>query len=783
MSPEQAAGKHDQMGPVSDVYSLGATLYQLLTGRGPFSGEELAGILNKVERGDFRPPGQVKPLVPSVLEAVCLKAMALKPQDRYASAQELAREIERWLADEPVRAYREPALARLGRWGRRHRALVASMAVLLATASVGFGIGLWAVGIEQQHTAQQRDRAEENLGALATEQERTSLQRDLAEENLRQARRAVDECFLLARDHPLLQRANLSPVRRLLFSRALPFYERFRVQHPEDSEVQSELAENYHRVGYITSQIGRESDALDAFQHARDAWTRLAQEHPAQTKYQVEVARNWNNLGIVLLDTRKSAEARAAFDQALGILDQVLVHSPQDEDYQVIWARTYNNLGNLHRSTSKLDEALAAYQKAQDVWDRLVTQHPDNRQDRSDQASTCFNRANLYARKGQWMKSQAAFEQARSGQQQLAAEYPDIPQHRADLARTCTNLGNLFHITGRPDEALTSYHQAQALGERLVLEQPEVAQYRAELIKACMNSGLVHRDRGQWVKAALASEQVQDNQRRLVEGHPDVPEYRADLATTRTNLGSFYLKLDRSADALASYQQADADWQQLVTMHPDILEFKMNNGALKGNIGDLLRQSGKFKDSLPWLDKAIALLSEVRTREPNNPTAREYLFNTLRCRAEALGRVGRREDALRDWDSALELAPPVRQVVVRAGRLATQVRATYSPRLLSEVAQLASMPKLPGDTLYSLATAYALAARAVRQDTQMPAGERDSLAEQYVTAALDLLARARAAEWFSNPAAVRRLKEDADFAPLKDHAGWRKLLEELEKGR
>ncbi len=84
MSPEQARGELDRLGPRSDVYSLGATLYCLLTGRPPFEGDDIGEVLRKVQRGDFPPPRQLDPTIDRALEAVCLKAMATEPEDRYA---------------------------------------------------------------------------------------------------------------------------------------------------------------------------------------------------------------------------------------------------------------------------------------------------------------------------------------------------------------------------------------------------------------------------------------------------------------------------------------------------------------------------------------------------------------------------------------------------------------------------------------------------------------------------------------------------------------------------
>ena len=160
MSPEQATGDLERLGPRSDVYSLGATLYCLLTGHPPFKGEDPGEVLRAVLAGGFRSPRTIVSSIDPALEAVCLKAMASRPEDRYASASELSQEIERWLADEPVHAHREPAPARLARWGRRHKPVVAGAAALLLTAVAALSAGILLIGREQRRTEGQRKRAE-----------------------------------------------------------------------------------------------------------------------------------------------------------------------------------------------------------------------------------------------------------------------------------------------------------------------------------------------------------------------------------------------------------------------------------------------------------------------------------------------------------------------------------------------------------------------------------------------------------------------------------------------
>lgn len=124
MSAEQAEGRLNEVGPTSDVYSLGATLYHLLTGRPPLEGKDIGIILQRAQKGDFPRPRQHDASIPRALEAICLKAMSLKPGDRYPSARGLADDLERWLADEPVTAAKDTLSDRLSRFGRKQQGYV-----------------------------------------------------------------------------------------------------------------------------------------------------------------------------------------------------------------------------------------------------------------------------------------------------------------------------------------------------------------------------------------------------------------------------------------------------------------------------------------------------------------------------------------------------------------------------------------------------------------------------------------------------------------------------------
>lgn len=176
MSPEQASDLAPT--PSSDVYSLGATLFKLLTGVNPVIGETLAEVKANIIDGRIKRARDVRADAPVPLEAICRKAMALRPIDRYDTAIDLARDVERFLADEPVAAYKDSRSARVSRFVRRHRVATQVAAAGLAVCAVVVGISaIWLARLarnehlahtsaQKAHTAAEASRRE-NLATSA----------------------------------------------------------------------------------------------------------------------------------------------------------------------------------------------------------------------------------------------------------------------------------------------------------------------------------------------------------------------------------------------------------------------------------------------------------------------------------------------------------------------------------------------------------------------------------------------------------------------------------------
>ncbi len=240
MSPEQADARHGAINVRTDVYALGATLYELLTLRPMFDAEDHHRLLRQILNEEPKPPRAVDRHVPFELETIVFKAVSKNPADRYASAREFADDLRRFVDNRPILARRPTMTQRLRKWGRRHPSVAIATVVLLLLVAVGSSVS--AVLIWQAH---ERERE-------AHERERQRA--DEAEALFGLAQKAVKEMITISDEelagNPATQRA-----RKRLLESALVYYQDFIDRREGDPAAQDELRATKRQVENIVADL------------------------------------------------------------------------------------------------------------------------------------------------------------------------------------------------------------------------------------------------------------------------------------------------------------------------------------------------------------------------------------------------------------------------------------------------------------------------------------------------------------------------------------------------
>ncbi|MGO9470765.1 MAG: protein kinase domain-containing protein [Isosphaeraceae bacterium] len=526
MAPEQAEARADRIGRRTDVYGLGAILYEILAGKAPFSGDSTQDVLRKVREQPPTPPSKIVRSTPKALEAVCLKAMAKDPAGRYPSAAALAADVQHWLADEPVSAWREPWTIRTRRWVVRNRTAVAAGVAALGVAVVGLTA---ALAIQAQS-----NRA--LTAALASEK----LARQDASAQSDQAEEAIESFFTGISQDVILRRPELSQLRGRLLSAALHFYEK-RVKYLTDKhqgggrmvrpitfgldriaslqamlgdrdsaigtrrrlielyDTDSQLdpdraAQAWLSLGELERLAGRPDDAIRSFREALKRFEQMSSE--------LKVALVQVDLGRLLFDMGRADEGRRLLELARGTQEKFVAGGLRAMDLQ----DTYTTLANLHEAEGRSREALELYEKANAIYEKLARPRATVYL-RAELARSLNNLGLARAKSGQLRAGLREVERGKEIREQLLSGQPLNIDPRADLARSWYHLARIQILSGSAAEAIASIKKAEDLYAGIPPKGPEDIYFRA-CMKA-LRAGLTGANKGE---TELSSSERSDRQ-------------------------------------------------------------------------------------------------------------------------------------------------------------------------------------------------------------------------------------------------------------------------------
>jgi serine/threonine-protein kinase len=627
MAPEQVELRHEEVDGRTDVYALGGILFEILTGHPPVEAASTAQVLEQVRAGRVPGARQLEPTVPRALESVCAKALARNRLARYAGARDLAAEVRRWIADEPVLAHRESLLARGRRWMRHHRTLTtaAAVVVLAALAALGF-----AYRREQLANAQIR--------AAKAESDR----------RLDQTLQAIEDYYTGVSQEVLLGRQEFQDLRAQLLKRPQEFYEQLTRDLKSDGDVRgrSLMAKGRLNLGHILWLLGQLKDARRECEAAMKLYQRLGEDNPDDHGYLNGLAKSYNDLGNVLHDSGDHQGALESCQRVIAIRSRLVAARPSDPEYQDELAKSYNNLGNAQSELGNRSAATESYQQSIEIRDRLVSAHPDVAEYHDGLANSLTNLGVVQNELGERKAAITSYQRAIEIRSKLVSSQPVLTDYQAGLANSYNDLGVALHADGDLRGATESHRKAAEIRSRLVALRPNVLDLQSDLAKSHSNLGTLLGEAGDLKQASRSFGEAIAILSRLVVSQPENPDYAHSLGTSLLNLGILNMLMNEPKLAEEAFRRAIQTETKLADSHPRVNDYTSLLGHALDALGEVLLGQNRDTEAESAYNQAVARQRRAVESAPNMQLYRERLSSHYAGLGRASRRLRRLEQAV-----------------------------------------------------------------------------------------------------------------------------------------
>jgi tetratricopeptide (TPR) repeat protein len=679
MAPEQAEGMTHAIGPAADIYSLGAVLYDLVTGRPPFRGNSVLETLEQVRTIEPVPPSRLQTGLPRDLETICLKCLQKEPHKRYATAGDMAADLGRFLGGEPIRARPIPGWERAWKWARR-RPATAALIVVSVLALTGFGVGGTAWAIEanalradadrerdfawdqkkkaearREEAERERRRAEENEQLAKEKQAEAERERRRAAANFRDRLAAVQQMLTRVGQERLANEPRMDVVRRDLLEKALAFHQRALHAQTEDPELRWEAGQAYIHVADIQEQLGRPERAEEAYKQAVALLSKLAQDFSDRPEFRRDLAAAHANRGLALQAVGRNSDAEQAYKAGETILERLGAQYPKDPQYRWDLAEAQNRRGLQAKERNRLAEAERFFTHAVALFGELAhdfTTVPDYQK---DLASARVNLATVLQVLNQPGDAEVQYRLALPPLQKLVAEHNQFREYRQELARALFNLATLYHLTRRFAEAESSYRDAAERFTALSEEFPASPDYRHFLGKCANNYGDLLRVTGRSDDAERQWLDAVDRFSQLGREYPNVPSYRHEQARSLYNLGVLYCDAKKGTEAQKVLTSALDICRRLADAFAAEPEYRQLQAISLGQFAIALTVDGQYKKAVEHFRQAIELLEKLLASHPLLPGGTQDLIRQHDNMAKLLDALGNQPEADKSRERIKEL--------------------------------------------------------------------------------------------------------------------------------
>jgi serine/threonine protein kinase len=621
MPPERFAGRTDARG---DVYSLGMTLYEMLTLRPAFPDTNPQHLIRLIHEQPPPRPRAVNPGIPHDLETIVLKAIARDPAHRYATAEEMAADLRRFLDDRPILAKRAGPAERALRWCRRNPALAAAAGtiflLLAVTAGVSFAAYLKTAAASREvekaleAEKEQREHAEQTAALALAALNRTY-------DRFAPTRLVVTPQATGIEGVDVTPQPGLPPEAVPLLEDLQRTYEQLALSGTEFPRLRSQAAEANFRIGDIRQRLGRAEGAAAAFRAAAELYARLLEPgvwgrnapndtDEGEEAIRIKLARAHNERGRALRSLGKLDEAAQAHEQAIQALRGAPAPFARRPEARYELARSYFTLGQR---------------------EMLLSEPPRGGPGRRGGPGGKPGPP-LFRGKGPPPGGPGRNEPMRRAAElleRLVDEFPKVPEYRHLLA-CCLRDG--------PE----SWRGVELLRE-LVKEFPRVPDYRLDLCETLGALGPPHRGEAKEKRKRL--EEAIALSRPLVDLYPNVPEYTAAHARYLDRFGLVLFDAGELDAAAQAHRKALDLQNKLVKQCPDVLSYTFWQCLMERALGRTLSERGKLTEGRALLESSIARAEALGKKDSRLVGVRPFLGMAYRDLARALSRAGKPEQA------------------------------------------------------------------------------------------------------------------------------------------
>jgi serine/threonine protein kinase/tetratricopeptide (TPR) repeat protein len=594
-SPEQVQGL--PLTTATDVYSLGAILYELLTGTRAQRIDRATPpeITHVVCESEISLPSQATKLptawrkrLRGDLDRIVWRAMRKEPERRYLSVDQLADDVSRHLAGHPITARQDSARYRVGKFLRRHIVVFSAASAVALSLVAGVVISV----AEARRAQSQRERAQERLALMV----------DLANRVLFDVHSSIE---------PL---AGSTPARRDIVRTTLQYLQRLSKDAPQDDGLRLATAEAYRKVGDVQGypthpNLGDTAGALDSYRKAEA----LIEPLHRQKIIDPLVVTRWltieTRLAAALTAIGKQNESVPRLERALPEAADLVHRYPVDLEAALAHVSVLDELGDalLYQDVSR---SIGYTAKSAEVLSKLATAHPEDSDIAAGLATTQCRMGTLLNRKGEARPALEALQRCAAAREVLARRDPANAIWQRNLMMAYGNIGSTlggpftYHL-GEPREAAVYYGKALAIAERMHDADPQNHTAELDTAAALLRLGSLQPEPGQEAAALAQIRRACAILERLRQDDPQSVAIAHQLSVAYEYAGHRLIDMHRPAAAIAEFQKSLVVAEQDLQAHPDDTPAHSQALADEQGMAHALAAEGQRQQAIQMAEKAL----------------------------------------------------------------------------------------------------------------------------------------------------------------------------------